>query len=91
MSYFVGDVVMLRATFTDSDGALFTPSTITFKVQLPNGTVSTLSSLSNPSTGVYTKAYTVTVTGVHNWYATGTGTNAKSERGQFHVTSEVPS
>jgi len=88
---FVGDVEFLSATFRDREGVLFDPTTVTFKVKKPDGTVETLSSLTNSSTGVYTKNYTPLTVGRYEWYAIGTGTNAKTESSEFQVLYSVPS
>jgi len=87
---FVNDVITLTATFRDSAGTLITPTAVTFKVTKPDGTTETLSSLTNGSTGVYSKAYTVLSVGTYFWYATGTGSNAKSESTSFSVANMVP-
>lgn len=86
----VGDVVTLRATFVNPDGALFNPTAVTFKVTTPAGVTSTLGTPSNPSTGVYTIAYTVPALGEYEWWAVGTGSNAVADRGSFRVTQVVP-
>ncbi len=87
---FVGDVEFLSATFRDKDGALFDPTAVTFKVKKPDGTTETLSSLTNGSTGVYTKSYTPATVGKYEWFAIGTGANAKTESNKFEVLYEAP-
>ena len=52
--------------------------------------VSTLGTPTNPSTGVYTIAYTPATEGEYVWWATGTGSDAKSAKGKFLVSDSVP-
>ena len=63
-------IVTATATFTDSSGNLVTPTTVTLTVQKDNEDGVAQTSLSNPSTGVYTKDVTIAEVGRYTftWY-----------------------
>lgn len=48
----VGQSVILQATFTDTDGELVDPSSVTLTIEAPDGTTTT-PAVTNPSVGVY--------------------------------------
>lgn len=48
----VGQSVVLQATFTDTDGNLVDPSSVTLTIEAPDGTTTTPVP-TNPSVGVY--------------------------------------
>jgi uncharacterized protein YfaS (alpha-2-macroglobulin family) len=87
---FVGDVVTLECEFRNSSGSLFGPDAVSIKVVRPGGTTDTLTSPSNPSTGLYSKAYTTLEVGEHTVYFAGTGANAKTAKTTFRVLEDAP-
>lgn len=70
----VGAPERLTATFTDSTGTLYDPSTVTFTVTLPDGTVDPGSPFTavKDAVGEYHYDYVTSVAGIHQYYPTGT-------------------
>jgi hypothetical protein len=74
MSYAVGSVVRLPATFRDATGALYSPTTVTATVTKPDGSSTTSSPITADSTGIYHYDYTTTtLPGLYPHYFSGTG------------------
>ena len=71
----VGDQVTFFVDFTNAAGTAANPSTVTLKVENPDGTQTTYAqgSLSNPSTGRWEKAVTVDKPGRWWFRFEGTG------------------
>lgn len=86
--YDLGDVVELEATFTDDDGELADPTTITLKIKDPSANVTTLTyaaaELTRESMGVY--YYNLTIDEAGMWYYRwiSTGTPATAEEACFY-------
>lgn len=80
-TYDKGDVVRLTGTFT-VDGVATDPTTVTLKVQEPDGTETTytyaLATVTKVSTGVYRKDITIDESGYWYYRWEGTGTVATS-------------
>lgn len=76
----LGDVVPLTWQVKDGSGALANAGAVTLTVTLPDGTTAS-PSVTNPSTGNYTAAYTPTISGRHvvQWVATGANACAFSD------------
>lgn len=72
LEYDIGDVAVLRATFTIDD-VLTTPTTATLVVLLPDGTT-TSPTPTTPSTGVKRAEVPITMSG--NWHYRWVGTGA---------------
>ena len=70
----VGDVVRLKANFTDTGGDPLDPSAVTFIYETPAGGTTT-STGTHPSTGFYYIDVISTGAGVYEWrvYSTGVG------------------
>lgn len=88
-SYTLGQMVRLTATFAVS-GANTDPTTVTFKVRAPSGTITTYlygtdSQLVKSATGVYYVDYTTAAEGIHAWRMAGTGTCVAAEEQRFTV------
>lgn len=85
MSYYVGDLVNLQGTFTDTtSGALVNPTTVTMAVKAPDGTQTTPTP-TNVSTGIYHYQQSATQAGVWTWKMVSTGTGQAANRGSFEV------
>ena len=73
----IGDVRRLQATFKDTAAVLTDPTTVTFKIREPDGTITTKigtgGGLVNPSTGVWYFDFTIAQQGRHSWSMEGTG------------------
>ena len=91
--YIVGDAVTLGATFTNSAGTATDPTAVTLEVKDPSGTTTTytysLAEITKVSTGVYSKAISLTASGWWYYEWQGTGTVAKVENGKFHVQAQL--
>jgi hypothetical protein len=90
-AYQRGQSVQLGATFTDSAGAAANPTTVTCKVQKPDLTETTYTSIStpavaNPSTGTFRLILPATTSGqwAYRWEGT-TGAAIAVDEGQFSV------
>jgi hypothetical protein len=69
----VGDQVLLTAACAvAATGLAVDPTTVVITVKDPSGTVST-PAVTHPSTGVYQAAISITLPGMWQWKATGTG------------------
>ncbi len=87
-SYVLGAIPRLRATFTDSDGAVMDPSVVLFKIIEPDdeATVTeyeygTDAELVREEAGIYYVEWTTRVAGDHCYRFDGTGNvRAASER-----------
>lgn len=88
-AYTLGSQVRLSATF-EVNGVATDPTTVTFKVRAPSGTVTTYVygtdvQLVKSATGVYYVDYTTAAEGLHAWRMAGTGTAVGAEEQQFVV------
>lgn len=80
----IGQRARVRGEFTNEAGALTTPTTITARLRLPDGTVSS-PALSTPSTGVVQFEVVVTQPGLHKARITGSGGVDASQVVEFVV------
>lgn len=90
----VGDLVPLRAAFTNAAGAATNPATVTFRVARPNGTVTsyvygTDAALVRESPGNYLVEVLADEAGYWQYRFEGTGAVAQSEDGLFVVDPSV--
>ncbi len=89
--YDIGDSVRMKATFKSLDtGLVADPTVITFKLKVPDGTVSTKvygvdGEIVKDSTGVYHWDFTTLAKGKHHWRVTGTGAVIAAGEGLFTV------
>lgn len=91
-AYDKGQTVQLGTAFTDTAGAAANPSTVTCKVEKPDGTETTYATptILNPSTGTFTLVITVDQSGMWTYRWTGTtGTAVAVDEQQFHVLGSV--
>lgn len=89
-SYDIGDTRRLTATFTNLAGTETDPSTVTFKIKLPDGTVTTYvygtdAELVRSGAGVYYVDYSITQAGRYSYRFEGTGTVATAENSEFYA------
>lgn len=68
----VGETHTPEITYTDDNGVLYNPDTVTVRVISPAGTATT-PVVTNPSTGVFQTTFTLTTAGVWRFEFTGTG------------------
>lgn len=84
----VGDLVTFTAAFAAvATNAAVNPTTVVITVRDPNGNPTT-PVVSNPSLGVYQAQETITIPGLWQWKATGTG--AAVAQGWASFTVPVP-
>lgn len=84
----IGDLVPLRAAFTNAAGAAADPTNVTFKIRKPDGTTTTYvhgtdSELVKDSVGNYHVDFPVTLAGFYEWRYEGTGTVTAAIDGEF--------
>jgi len=89
--YLIGKTITLSVSFYNKLGVLTNPTTITLKIRLPGGTVTTLTtaSLTNVSAGIYTYDYKITQSGLHYYRFDGDGTVDTVEDGMFNVATSI--
>lgn len=90
-AYQRGQTVKLSCSFTDANGAAANPTTVTCKVEEPDKTETTYTSIStpaitNPSTGTFQLIIAPDQSGNHTVRWTGTtGDTVAVDEEQFHV------
>lgn len=89
-TYDIGDLVRIQSTFKNVDGTVVDPTTITFKLKTPDGTVTTYVYGSNAEvvkegTGIYHVDWSCTQAGQHIYLYVGTGTVQTAEDATFMV------
>lgn len=85
MAYAIGDLVQITATFTAlASKAPVNPTTVTFTVRKPDGTVSNPAA-SSSATGVFTAQLPIDQSGTWRWRAVGTGAAQAAEESDFLV------
>lgn len=74
-TYQLDTLVELQTTFTDADGALVNPTTVTLYIRTPDGIVTayTGGNIGHPSTGLYTFDVNANQSGpwIYKWQGTG--------------------
>lgn len=88
-SYTLGTLVRLTTTFTVSD-VNTDPTTITFKIKVPAGTITTYvygtdGQLVRSAAGIYYVDYPTAAEGIHAWRMAGTGACVAAEEQRFIV------
>ena len=88
--YDVGDVVRMRASFTNSAGTAVDPSSVSFQYRPPIDVTTSLAydtdaALVKSSTGVYYADINVSSSGVWKYRWNGAGSNAAAAEGVFEV------
>ena len=87
----IGDLRRLTVTFTNLAGTAADPTTVTFRLVRPDGTVVTYSTADSPatitksSTGVCYTDYAIAVSGRHVYLWSGTGAIVTAEQGEFYA------
>lgn len=88
-NYSIGDVSVLKGTFTDDVNVPIDPTIITLLVKLPNDNIQTFTYADNQiiklSTGVYTYDFSITLPGVHYWRYEGAGACQAQKESKFNV------
>jgi hypothetical protein len=80
----IGQRLRVTAQFKDESSAPANPSTVTARMRLPNGTVSS-PSVTNPSTGMYRVEHVPTLPGLYKVRVTGSGGIDQSQVIEFVV------
>lgn len=94
-AYQRGQSVKLSVSFTDANGSAANPTTVTCKVEEPDGTETTYTSAStpaitNPSTGTFQLIVVPDQSGMHTYRWTGTtGASVAVDEDRFHVLGSV--
>lgn len=91
-SYNQGDLIRIQATFKDLNGNLVDPTTVTLKVKVPAGTVSTYSypgTVVRSSLGVFYYDLAVSAAGTHHYNWSGTGAYQAADEDSFEVSTSV--
>ncbi len=83
-SYIIGESVRLKAEFTDANGTLADPTTVTVSIKAPGATAVSYSGVKD-SVGKYHYDYDPTVAGQHEYKWLGTGTVKTAGQGSFYV------
>ena len=85
----IGDRRRLQATFKTVAGVLADPTTVTFNIREPDGTVTTKigtsGGLINPSVGVWYYDFTIAQQGRHAWSMAGAGSVITLEEQEFYA------
>lgn len=89
-TYWVNDQVVATTTFSTAAGTATNPTTVTYKVQGPTGTVTsyvygTNNEVARTTTGVYTCTFTATSAGPWIVAAIGTGAVQRSDVDRISV------
>lgn len=93
-SYDVGDVVRVQGVFKNAAGTTVDPTAITFKFQVPDGTITTYiygtdAEVVRSATGTYYCDITTTDEGRYSCRWAGTGNNAAAGERYFLVSESV--
>jgi MarR-like DNA-binding transcriptional regulator SgrR of sgrS sRNA len=89
-AYDIGDTRRLQTTFKGIDGVNADPTTVTFELQKPDGTLTTYiyltdAELVKSTTGIYYVDWPFTVSGRHKVHWNGTGAVATAEPTEIHI------
>lgn len=90
MTYTVGALVRLSATFTDADGDPANPTTVTFKTKAPDNSIANYvfpddAAVINPTAGSFYVDITVDQSGAWCYRAEGAGTVQAASEADFEV------
>ena len=89
-SYIAGTLVQINATLVTAQGVFVAPTTLTFKIQTPDGIVTDYSStIVIEAPGAYYANFTPTQTGLHQYEWIGTGAAQAAVQGQFIVNASL--
>jgi hypothetical protein len=85
-----GDQVRVQTTFSDSDGTVSDPATVTFKFTIPAGTTTTYvygtdAELVRLSEGIYYVDIDCATAGIYYWRMYSTGSAQAADEGFFSV------
>lgn len=91
MTYEVGDLAQLQVTFTNINGVLTDPTTVTLTVNDPTGAqvIYALPPIVHVSTGVYTYNLSVLLTGIYTYQWTGTGALQAVQQGTLTCAATI--
>jgi len=85
----VGDIPYIVCTFTDANGTVIDPTTITLYLEKPSGTIGTYTyasgSVVRPAAGTYTFNGTATEAGYWNVKWQGDGAAVAAQQGRYFV------
>jgi hypothetical protein len=88
----VGEVTTLVAVFTNEDGTLTSPASVTLTITSPSSAVTTVvtAGLQNPSTGRYEYDLLVTATGVWTYRFAGSGNGVSAGETRYILAGRTP-
>lgn len=90
MNYEIGDGIRLSVVFMNAiDGEHANPTTLTFILQLPDGTNAEGVTVNQTATGKYYADYVATQPGVHYYRWAGTGACQAAAEGAFTVSRSL--
>jgi len=84
-NYVVGTQLRLIATFTDVNGNLVDPTSVTLYVKDPTGAVSTIVGVIRQGPGVYYFDYYFVISGVFHYRYVGTGAVVAANEGTISI------
>jgi len=84
-NYVVGTQLRLIATFTDVNGNLVDPTSVTLYVKDPTGSVSTIGNVIRQSIGVYYFDYSFVTSGVFHYRYVGAGAVVAANEGTISI------
>lgn len=91
-AYQRGQSVRLYCSFADANGVTANPTTVTCRVEEPDGTETTYTTptITNPSTGTFQLIVVPDQSGMYSYRWEGTtGTSVAVDEDQFHVLGSV--
>lgn len=87
-TYVVGDLVQIKATFTNASGVLANPTDVTAEVKNPDSSVTALSP-SQISLGIFAATVSITQAGQYQYRFVGTGAVQAANEGSFFVNTSA--
>ena len=88
-TYPFGATVRIKCTFTDPAGALGDPTTVTLKVEGPDGVETTYTDAVKDAVGLYHRDILVSGSGYWSYRWIGTGAIAQVDEDQFQVATSA--
>lgn len=90
MTYEIGDGIRLSVVFVNAiNGEHANPTTLTFTLQLPDGTTDSAIPVTQTATGKFYADYVATQPGVHKYRWAGTGACQAAAEGAFTVSRSL--
>lgn len=87
-SFTAGDVAAMTVDVKDAAGVLVNPATVALQVKFPDGSVSSVTPIANPSTGKYSASLSLTMPGWHSYRWETAGGHQGVIEGGFSVSPQ---